>query len=72
MEVVVVVDREQVAVDVGVTKQQLDPRDSVDGLQQSVELLEATIVGPLESEASVFSLKLQRKDPMLPHVIIQT
>lgn len=59
MEVVVVVDGEQVSVDVGVIQQHLHARDAVDGLQELVELLEATRAVPLQSEATVLSLKLR-------------
>ena len=65
MEVVVVINRQQVAMDIGVTEEHIHAGDAVNVLQQLVELLEPTIVGPLEGEAPVLGLILQQKDLML-------
>ena len=60
MEVVIVVDRQQVPVNVGVSQHQVRPGDVVDGLQQAVELLEASGAAPLQGEAAVLCIKLER------------
>lgn len=46
MEVVVVVDWKKISVDVGVSQQHVNPGDVVDGLEEVVELLEATRAVP--------------------------
>ena len=62
MEVVVIVDWQEVSVDVGVPKQHVNTGDVMDGLEEAVELLEATRAVPLQSEAAVLCLKLQRRN----------
>ncbi len=47
MEVVVIVDWKEVSVDVGVSQQHVDTGDVMDGLEEEVELLEATWAIPL-------------------------
>lgn len=47
VEVVVIVDWKEVSVDVGVSQQHVDTGDVMDGLEEEVELLEATWAIPL-------------------------
>lgn len=47
MEVIVIVDWKEVSMDVGVSQQHIDTRDAMDGLEEAVELLEATRAVPL-------------------------
>lgn len=42
MEVVIIVDWKEVSMNVGVSQQNVDTRDQMDGLEEAVELLEAT------------------------------
>jgi len=57
--VVVVVDGQQVPVDVSVAQHQVGSGDAVDGLQEAVELQEATGTVPLQGEAPVLCLELE-------------
>lgn len=57
-EVVVVVDWKQVSVVIGVSQQQVHIRDVMDGLEEAVELLEASGAVPLQGKATVFSFEL--------------
>lgn len=59
MEVVVIVDWKEVSVVICVSQQHINTRDVMDGLQETIELLEATRAVPLQSKATVFCLKLQ-------------
>lgn len=70
MEVVVIVDWQKVSVDVSVSQQHVNAGDVVDGLEEAVELLEATGAIPLQGEATVLCLKLQKMNNR--HQLIQT
>lgn len=59
--VVVVVDGQEVAVDVGVAQEHVHPRDLVHCLQQLVEVLEAAGAGALHGKAAKLSVELQRR-----------
>ena len=59
MEVVVVIDWEEVSMVICVSQQHVYTGDVMDGLEEAVELLEATRAVLLQSEATVFCIKLQ-------------
>lgn len=57
--IVIVVDGQQVAVDVGVAHQQLHVGDAVDVLQEPVELIEAARLRPIQREPAKLCAKLR-------------
>lgn len=47
MEVVIIVDWKKVSMDVSISQQHIDTRNAMDGLEETVELLEAAWAVPL-------------------------
>lgn len=70
VEVLIVVDGEKVSVDVGVSQQHVHTRNVMDGLEEAVELLEAAWAVLLQSEATVFCLKLKHRQRILLDLFI--
>lgn len=58
MVVVIVVDWQQVPVNIGVTHNQVDVRDPMHMLQQAIELIKASRLGPVQREPPEFCSKL--------------
>jgi len=58
MVVVIVVDWQQVPVHIGVTHKQVDVRDPMHMLQQAIELIKASRLGPVQREPPEFCSKL--------------
>lgn len=61
-EVVVIVDGQQVAVDVGVADHHLHVGDAVDVQDELVKLLELPRLGPVHREAAEFCPVLRRQE----------
>lgn len=61
VKVVIVVDWEEVSVDVSVAQLHLCSWNAVDGLEEGVELQEASRAVSLQTKAAIFCLKLVRK-----------
>lgn len=60
MVVVIVVDGQQVTVHIGIAHQQLHVGDTMDMLQEAVELIEATWLRPVQGEPPELRPKLGR------------
>lgn len=58
MVVVIVVDRQQVPMNIGITHKQVDVRDPMHMLQQAIELIKASRLGPVQREPPEFCSKL--------------
>lgn len=66
MVVVIVVDWQEVSMDISVAHQQVHVGDSVNMLQQTIELLKAAWLGAVQGEAPEFCSKLNNMEQMKP------
>lgn len=58
MEVIIIVDREEVPVDVGIAQLHVRARYAMDGPEEDVEFQEASRALSLQTKAPIFCLKL--------------
>lgn len=61
MEVFVIVDWKEISVDVSIFQQHVVAMDMMDGLEDLVELLEATEAVPLQTKTAILRLELQKE-----------
>lgn len=61
MEVVIIVDRKEVSMNVSISQQHIHTRYAMDSLEEVVELQETTWAISLQSKAAVFCLKLMQQ-----------